>query len=120
VEPELFFTLRGVDPKSIISAESVVDTLTADTSSELESSDLGDVFGIALDGAAPSEGAEVRSEGVAEDLPALFKATRKRLGFSQAKIAKVLGTNQTTISAIERGGMSARASALVGALRKLG
>ena len=48
-EPELFFTLRGVDPQSIISAETVVDTLTADASSELASSDLGDVFGISLD-----------------------------------------------------------------------
>lgn len=48
-EPELFFTLRGVDPQSIISSEAVVDTLTADASSELDSSDLGDVFGISLD-----------------------------------------------------------------------
>jgi len=48
-EPELFFTLRGVDPQSIVSSEAVVDTLTGDAASELAGSDLGDVFGISLD-----------------------------------------------------------------------
>jgi len=96
-EPELFFTLRGVDPQSIVSAESVVDTLTADASSELASSDLGDVFGISLDEETVEEVGKV--EGVAE----LFKSVRKRLHLTQSALAVRLDTNQTTVSMIERG-----------------
>ena len=136
-EPELFFTLRGVDPQSIISAETVVDTLTADVSSELASSDLGDVFGIALDAEVAQETVEVpvakrsptpklrprlpESTAVAADpnVQALFKETRKRLGLTQTEFAKILGTNQTTISAIERGGKSVRAAMLLDRVKKL-
>ncbi len=46
--PELFFTMRGIDPKNIVT-EDVVDTLVSDSASELAESDLGDVFGIELD-----------------------------------------------------------------------
>ncbi len=46
--PELFFTMRGIDPKNIVT-EDVVDTLVSDSTSELAESDLGDVFGIELD-----------------------------------------------------------------------
>ena len=52
--PELFFTLRGINPDSIVSAE-VVDTLTDGASNELENADLGDVFGIALDDVGENE-----------------------------------------------------------------
>jgi len=110
--PELFFTLRGVDPQSIISAEAVVDTLTADTASELGASDLGDVFGIALDAG------DETSQQV--DMPKLFLETRKRLGLTQAEIAKLLNTNQATVSSIERGGRSQRAAKLLDALKSLG
>ena len=47
-KPELFFTLRGIDPDSIVSDE-VVETLTEGASNELENADLSDVFGISLD-----------------------------------------------------------------------
>lgn len=47
-EPTLFFTLRGIDPESIVTAE-VVDTLTEGAESELDAADIGDVFGISLD-----------------------------------------------------------------------
>ena len=46
--PELFFTLRGIDPNSIVATE-VVDALTDGSASELDGADLGDVFGISLD-----------------------------------------------------------------------
>ena len=138
-EPELFFTLRGVDPQSIVSAETVVDSLTAGASSELASSDLGDVFGIALDAEMPEAPepevppskpsarrkakntvARTKDESEAGSVAALFKETRRRLGLTQAEVARRLGTNQTTISIIERGGKCGRASFLFDALRKLG
>ena len=136
-EPELFFTLRGVDPQSIISSEAVVDTLTADASSELASSDLGDVFGISLDAEVPPETADEPVErqaptpklrprdpektAVTVDLntQTIFKETRKRLGLTQTEFAKRLGTNQATISAIERGGKNLRAAKLLDRVKML-
>ena len=56
--PELFFTLRGIDPNSIVAAE-VVDAITDGAESELADADLGDVFGISID-AEPGD-AEVAS-----------------------------------------------------------
>ena len=47
-EPELFFTLRGIDPGSIVS-DQVVETLTEGAESEIDAADIGDVFGIELD-----------------------------------------------------------------------
>ena len=148
-EPELFFTLRGVDPQSIISSEAVVDTLTADASSELASSDLGDVFGISLDEEVPeseksglagasdtcvsggcgdrnvaaptgsSSGKVGTARGGGTPVATLFKETRKRLGLTQAEFAKRLGTNQATISAIERGGKNLRAAKLFDRVKML-
>ena len=136
-EPELFFTLRGVDPQSIISSEAVVDTLTADASSELASSDLGDVFGISIDGEVSPETAEEpvvkqpqtpklrprypEKSAVSADLnsQSFFKETRKRLGLTQTEFAKRIGTNQATISAIERGGKSFRAAMLLDRVKML-
>ena len=119
-EPELFFTLRGVDPQSIISAETVVDTLTADASSELASSDLGDVFGISLDEDVPDATEKTcPSERPMEDTPTFFKETRKRLGLTQVEFAKRLCTNQATISAIERGGKNLRAAKLLDRVKML-
>lgn len=145
-EPELFFTLRGVEAQSIVSSEAVVDALTGEASSELEADDLGDVFGIALD-EAPVESAPVSSRkrkpaandqpsrpvasaktaaspkpaaAEAPDLPKLFKATRKRLKLTQCEMAERLHTNQPTISAIELGGKSHLAAKLVEALKRLG
>ena len=59
-QPELFFTLRGIDPDSIVAAE-VVDTLTDGAANELENADLGDMFGIALDEAPDDGGANASS-----------------------------------------------------------
>ena len=136
-EPELFFTLRGVDPQSIISAETVVDTLTSDASSELASSDLGDVFGISLDAEVPPETVDEPVERLAPtpklrprypektavtadpNTPTIFKETRKRLGLTQTEFAKRLGTNQATISAIERGGKNLRAAKLLDRVKML-
>jgi len=144
-EPELFFTLRGVDPQSIVSAEAVVDTLTGDAASELASSDLGDVFGISLDAEVSAEKVEkvecvekvkrvgktkksVKVEkGPQEErgsvetddgVAAFFKSVRKRLGLSQAELARRFGTNQTTISMIERG-VKVPSPSLLDALKKL-
>ena len=145
--PELFFTLRGVDAQSIVSSEKVVDTLTADTASELASDDLGDVFGISLDeeiSAAPEQAAVpektepksfsenspcvsarkksvpvLKAESIKDDVAAFFRETRKRLRLTQAQLAARLGTNQTTISIIERGGKCPRATVLNESLKKL-
>ena len=110
VEPSLFFTLRGIDPANIIGAD-VVDTLTEGAASEIAADDLGDVFGIALDGEIPVESvspakkpqlkkAPVNSEG---DGGALMKSVRQRLGLSQAEMGRRLGTYQAVVSQIERG-----------------
>lgn len=145
--PELFFTLRGVDAQSIVSSEKVVDTLTADTASELASDDLSDVFGISLDeeiSAAPEQAAVpektepksfsenspcvsarkksvpvLKAESIKDDVAAFFRETRKRLRLTQAQLAARLGTNQTTISIIERGGKCPRATVLNESLKKL-
>ena len=145
--PELFFTLRGVDAQSIISAATVVDTLTADASSELASDDLSDVFGISLDeeiSAAPEQAAVPemtepksfsenppcvsarkksvptrKAEPIGDDVAAFFRETRRRLRLTQAQLAARLGTNQTTISIIERGGKCPRATVLNESLKKL-
>jgi len=136
-EPELFFTLRGVDPQAIVSSEAVIDTLTGEAASELASSDLGDVFGISLDAedgggrvaepgkkkgakAAGKRVAEAKIEKVAEgeDTAALFKSVRKRLHLSQSALAARLRTHQTAISQIERG-MKKPCAEMVEALRSV-
>ena len=110
-QPELFFTLRGIDPSSIVSAE-VVDALTDGASSELDGADLGDVFGIELDG-ADGGGRDKRVPPVAPDaqervppvsgLAARVKALRLKLGLSQSAFGKKIGTYQAVVSLMERG-----------------
>lgn len=46
--PELFFTLRSIDPKELV-AEEAVETITAGAPSELAEDDIGAMFGIDLD-----------------------------------------------------------------------
>ena len=124
-QPELFFTLRGIDPNSIVSAE-VVDALTGDASSELEGADLGDVFGIALDeengggdvaisggsrsvaivGRAVSTKpptARANARPSVSDLAARVKVLRLKLGLSQSAFGKKIGTYQAVVSLMERG-----------------
>ena len=129
-KPELFFTLRGIDPDSIVSDE-VVETLTEGASNELENADLSDVFGISLDADAsaplppppaskpprrptpkapppkPVHKASPKakpSPGKAKpDCAARIKALRTRLGLSQTALAKRLGTYQVAVSLWERG-----------------
>ena len=133
VEPSLFFTLRGIDPDSIVGAD-VVDTLTEGAASEIAADDLGDVFGIALDGEIQAEAASpVKEEkrkakagakpkvsvartghakkpeitkapvDAEDDGGALMKSVRRRLGLSQAEMGRRLGTYQAVVSQIERG-----------------
>jgi transcriptional regulator with XRE-family HTH domain len=118
-QPELFFTLRGIDPNSIVSAE-VVDALTDGASSELEGADLGDVFGIELDGdnghagrvTLPAGGSQLVATENADamncvppvsGLAARVKALRLRLGLSQSAFGKKIGTYQAVVSLMERG-----------------
>ncbi len=89
-KPEMFFTMRGIDPKNIVTDE-VVDTLTGDASSELSEADLGDVFGIDLDVAEVAESPKEQKSVKKKTKPA--KAPKKRAG----KSAKVRGkANKTT------------------------
>ncbi len=53
-DPSLFFTLRGIDPDAIVASE-VVETLTEGTEAEIDTADLGGVFGISLDTEPPPE-----------------------------------------------------------------
>ena len=50
-DPSLFFVLRGVDQNELISAE-VVDALTANVASEIDESQLANVFGVDFDTSA--------------------------------------------------------------------
>jgi uncharacterized Zn finger protein len=56
-DPSLFFVLRGVDQNELISAE-VVDALTADVASEIDESQLENVFGVDFDTSATPAVAE--------------------------------------------------------------
>ena len=83
--PELFFTLRGIDPNSIIATE-VVDALTDGSASELEGADIGDVFGISLDAdaavptAAAREDTRPPSSDATERVPPVPAKKRKNAG----------------------------------------
>lgn len=116
--PELFFTLRGIDPASIVSAD-VVDTLTEGASNELENADLGDVFGIALDdmsgdGAAPATPAAERIP-----LAVRVKTLRIKMGLSQQAFGEVLGTYQAVVSAMERGKADSRIRSFLEKIERL-
>ena len=125
-EPELFFTLRGIDPNSIVASE-MVETLTGETENELEGANLGDVFGISLDGdaaavaespgeAAPEKAPEAAPEkkkkrgrpakkkGATPLSPAeRVRALRQKMGLSQAAFGKEIGTYQAVVSQMELG-----------------
>ncbi len=123
--PELFFTMRGIDPKNIVT-EDVVDTLTGDASSELSGADLGDVFGIALDDVeippmpeAKAQPKKQRKQKIekhsakadrAQDDASFVKSARAKLGLSQSALGKKIGSYQVEISLVERGMKPLRAS----------
>lgn len=143
--PELFFTLRGIDPDSIVSTE-VVDTLTDGAANELENADLGDVFGIALDETEepahagretlPEVGRAVSTKppkgrkktphaDVAQDvrkripLSVRVKTLRLMLGLSQQAFGERLGTYQAVVSAMERGKADSRIRAFLEKIERL-
>ena len=113
--PELFFTLRGINPDSIISTE-VVDTLTDGAANELENADLGDVFGIALDEANPDI---VQDVGERIPLAVRVKTLRIRLGLSQQALGERLGTYQAVVSAMERGKADSRIRSFLEKIERL-
>ena len=113
--PELFFTLRGIDPDAIVSAE-VVDTLTDGAANELENADLGDVFGIALDEADPNIVQDVRER---IPLAVRVKTLRIKLGLSQQAFGERLGTYQAVVSAMERGKADSRIRAFLEKIERL-
>lgn len=145
--PELFFTLRGINPDSIVSTE-VVDTLTDGAANELENADLGDVFGIALDEAPgdvgvrgappalPTGGGMAKTkppkerekrpdpdvvQDVRERIPLAVrvKTLRIRLGLSQQAFGERLGTYQAVVSAMERGKADSRIRAFLEKIARL-
>src|SRR6266849_6411371 len=66
--PELLFTLRGVDHTELIgqavSADNLEQSLGGATSNDLAREDLGEIFGIEIDGRPPADvGAAKRSSG---------------------------------------------------------
>ena len=79
--PELFFTLRGIDPNSIVAAE-VVDAITDGAESELAEADLGDVFGISLD-------AEENADGITAP-PAKTRGTKRKVSKKAPSAAKTV------------------------------
>ena len=146
-KPELFFTLRGINPDSIVSTE-VVDTLTDGAANELDNADLGDVFGIALDEAPgdvgvrgappalPTGGGMVTTKppknrkkkpdpDVVQDvrdripLAVRVKTLRIKLGLSQQAFGERLGTYQAVVSAMERGKADSRIRAFLERIERL-
>lgn len=136
--PELFFTLRGIDPASIVATD-VVDALTAGAESEIDADDIGDVFGIELDTAVPApdtaaparaakpkkasnppKAPDTAAPATLRNFATRLKALRSRLGLSQEGMARKLGSYQVAISLLERGRKEpdAKTLAAVDALEK--
>jgi uncharacterized Zn finger protein len=101
-DPELLFTLRGVDPAELIDAEiDLSDSTGAKDGGEIASESLSDIFGIELDGniedaAAGKITADTQIEQI-EFTGAMIKSTRKRLKLSAVDFAKKVGVSSTTI-----------------------
>ena len=103
-KPELFFTLRSIDPKEIV-AEEVVEAVTAGAEAEIASDDLASTFGISLDGLDDIVPAAPAPEAVPDAVPdaVRVKQLRKELKLSQAAFGKLIGVTQPIVSLIERG-----------------
>lgn len=73
--PELFFTLRSIDPKELV-AEEAVETITSGGPSEIAEDDLGSMFGIDLDTADASDASPTPPAPPAPEPPAKRKRGR--------------------------------------------
>lgn len=113
--PELFFTLRGIDPTGLIGA-GLVDSLTTGANPEIASENIENIFGIEFDdpdgsrSSAPAE--KPKSVKTAEPLsipipcewtPEQIRAFRKSVGLTQKDFGKLLDTSNTTICFWEKG-----------------
>lgn len=119
--PELFFTLRGIDPNAIVATE-MVDALTGDSANELDGADLGDVFGISIDAelqAEPAASAKISrpvrhaakpTTEPPDQLAARVKELRLKMGLSQSEFGRKIGTYQAVVSLMERGKAAAKIS----------
>ena len=65
-DPNLFFLLRGVDPKELIASSACIDNIVGSADSEIEEENLSDIFGIDLDDAANEKQADKAEKGSAK------------------------------------------------------
>ncbi len=119
-EPELLFTLRGMDAQALVSGElgamesGLGDGVTAEDGAELENEDLEEIFGIQLaelppqalmDGGAPAE-EDAEGHSQAEEgfdySGAAIAALRRDFGYSHEEFADIMGVSSATIRRWER------------------
>ena len=139
-EPELLFTLRGVDPQELISADiSLPDGQVKVAEGTISDNDLGDIFGIEMDEdvhfpeagsqgqAAVGQKTEQTKTGSKKGKPPLNPPTgqkilrlRRQCGQSRAQFAQRLGVSAASVSRWEkaRGNLSLHFRTL-DALRKV-
>lgn len=65
-DPNLFFLLRGVDPKELIASSACIDNIVGSADSEIEEENLSDIFGIDLDDAANEKQSDEAEKGSAK------------------------------------------------------
>lgn len=113
--PELFFTLRGIDPAGLIGS-GLVDSLTSGANPEIASENIGNIFGIEFDAPdehpapVPAEKPEPVKNATPQSLPVScewtpdqIRAFRKSAGLTQKDFGKLLDTSNTTICFWEKG-----------------
>ena len=114
--PELFFTLRGIDPAGLIGS-GLVDSLTSGTNPEIASENIENIFGIEFDApeephvpVPPEKPKTVKTVTTPQPFPApcewtpeQIRAFRKSAGLTQKAFGKLLDTSNTTICFWEKG-----------------
>ena len=113
--PELFFTLRGIDPSGLIGS-GLVDSLTSGANPEIASENIDNIFGIEFDDPDESRSSVLseKPKNVKTAMPQSFpvpcewtpeqiRAFRKSAGLTQKAFGKLLDTSNTTVCFWEKG-----------------
>lgn len=121
--PELLFKLRGVDHQALISADVDLTQTTAGSGSRrrLATDNLGDVFGIELDGGSPAPVRRPTTKKTSRKprkavapiatntppseftpTPAAIIQLRQRLGLNKTQFARLVGVSASTVTNWEK------------------
>jgi uncharacterized Zn finger protein len=123
-EPELLFTLRGVNHEELITVDDAIENLTDGSRSRrrrtLQTEDISNVFGVDLDDEtetpAPRPRSSRKKAKAKEFKPtgASIRALRKKTGLSRAAFARQVGVSAPTLARWEKtkGSLKLRADSL--------